>query len=68
MGTLNEDIARHEREEKEFEDKCPICEECGEHITWSDEYYDFDGTIICPECLQNYLDKNYRREVTEYFD
>jgi hypothetical protein len=28
-----------------------VCDWCGEDICEGDEYYDFDGTMICYECI-----------------
>ena len=45
------DLARHEAEQERARAKLPRCCECGEHIT-DDECYDFDGDLICPNCLK----------------
>lgn len=31
------------------------CDICGEPLRHGDEYYDFDGTIVCKECIEDYL-------------
>ena len=42
-------------------DKLPECSECGEKIQ-SDECYEFNDELICPDCLTN-----YHRKWTEDF-
>ena len=50
------DFNRYDKEKSEREDKCPHCHDCGEPIF--DEYYEFDGRILCTECV-----RGYRKEV-----
>lgn len=42
---------QHDAEKALLLEKCPICEECGEHIQ-DDYYYIFDNIKICPDCLK----------------
>lgn len=53
MFYTDDPVADYERystyQEKELE-KLPKCSECGEPIQ-SEEYFEFDDEIICPDCL-----------------
>ena len=52
-----------EREEKIKE--LPTCECCGEPI--QDEYlYDFDGDLVCEECMLDYVRENFRKKTEDY--
>ena len=42
-------------------DHLPTCYECGEKIQ-TDECYDINDELICPECLKN----NHRKWVDDY--
>lgn len=54
-----------EREEKM--DKLLICECCGEPI--QDEYlYDFDGDLVCEECMLDYVRENFRKKTEDYME
>lgn len=33
------------------------CNDCGEDIYEGQEYYDFNGTIICKDCFAKYYNK-----------
>jgi formylmethanofuran dehydrogenase subunit E len=44
-------------------EKYPVCAECGERIQ-DDECYEFDGQLICSECLKD----NHRRWTEDYID
>lgn len=43
--------------EEEYENRCDVfarCEWCGKEILLCDTgYYDFDGDIVCTECVDN---------------
>lgn len=41
----------HQREQDKWLDSLPKCSECGEPIQ-QDECYDFDGDLICEDCLK----------------
>ena len=45
----------------------PVCSCCGEPIE-DDDLYDFDGELVCEECLPVYLADNHKHKVTEYID
>lgn len=51
----------HMAEQERELDKLPECSECGEKIQ-SEECYEFNDELICPDCL-----KNYHRKYTEDF-
>lgn len=37
-----------------------FCSICGYPIAVGDDYYDIDGEHICPECIAEYIDRNYK--------
>ena len=37
------------------------CDECGREIYANKEYYDFDGIIICENCLYDYA-RRFKKE------
>ena len=41
----------------------PVCRcgECERDIYPGEEYFDFDGDIVCEDCERDYVRKNYRR-------
>lgn len=41
----------------------PRCCVCREHIT-NGGWYDMDGDIVCPDCLEDYCRKHFWREET----
>ena len=47
---------RHEREQEIWLAKLPVCDYCEQHIQ-DDHYYEIDGEIICPDCLESYFRK-----------
>lgn len=49
------------REQDRQLDKLPKCSECDEPIQ-SDECYEFNGELICPDCLKTY----HRKWVDDY--
>lgn len=47
---------RHEAEQEAWLNKRPVCSECGHHI--QDDYcYQFNGELICQNCLETYHEK-----------
>lgn len=49
------DFAWYERDRVEYEHEqdCPVCDECGEAITDSDEFYMVYGNCICEQCMDS---------------
>lgn len=37
------------------------CEECGGAIYAEDDYYDFNGDIICEDCASRYMKEHFRQ-------
>ena len=37
------------------------CEECGGDIYEGDYYFDFDGDVICENCVRDYVKERFRR-------
>ena len=67
MFWMTDDPARDaerlaEAQDRQLEQR-PVCSECGHHIQ-ADHYYDINGEVVCPECLENY----YRKEVEDYIE
>ena len=58
---------RHDAEQEKRLQKRPVCSECGEHIQ-EEHLYDIDGELVCPECLQKYMDKHYREQTEKYME
>lgn len=52
--------------EEKYEERCPICDRCGERIT-GEFYYDVDGDIYCEECFEDYCEE-FRRNVDDYWE
>lgn len=53
----------HCREQDYLHGMLPMCDECGERV--EDEFcYDFNGTIICEECLNH----NYRKHTADLME
>lgn len=47
---------RRERDAERWLAKLPVCDYCEQHIQ-DDHYYEIDGEIICPDCLESYFRK-----------
>lgn len=44
--------------------RLPVCDCCGDHI--QDGYlYRFYGDIVCPGCVQDYIDNNFMEVIPE---
>ncbi len=41
-----------------------VCDVCGENVEVYEEYYDFNGDIVCQSCLDDYID-GFKRIVEE---
>ena len=59
------DHLRHEDRLYEALIRQPKCACCDEHIQ-DDDLYDFDGDLICPECLHDWLNDNYKKQTIDY--
>jgi len=55
------DFNRHDAEQQRRIIRFPLCSECGERIL-DDDCYEFDGNIICPECLK----ENHLKRTVDY--
>lgn len=62
-GDPEKDFDLYEAEREKAVNKLPICVECDEPIT-TDECYEINDELICPECLKN----NYRKFTDDYID
>ena len=54
------DFLRYDAEQEAKLEKLPICCEC-KHPIQSDECYEFNDELICPDCLE----KNHRKWVED---
>lgn len=57
------DYNRYCAEQKRLMDKLPRCCECDEPIQ-SDALYEFNGELICPQCLVD----NHRKRTDDYVE
>ena len=48
-------------------DRLPTCECCGEPIQ-SEDLFDFDGDLICEECMLDYVRENFRKKTEDYVE
>lgn len=53
----------YERERQARMDKLPRCSEC-DHPIQDDKCYEFNGELICPNCLKD----NHEKWVEDYID
>ena len=57
------DYDRYDAEQSRYEAKLPRCSECDQPIQ-SDECFEFNGELICPNCLKD----NHRKWVEDYVE
>lgn len=62
-GNPEADFDRHEAEQERELSKLPKCYEC-EHPIQTEECFEINGELICPECLND----NHRKLVEDYVD
>lgn len=58
------DFERRDREQQEWLDRLPKCAHCHQPIQY-DSYYEIEGESICPECLYEYCEEQYKKANTE---
>lgn len=58
---VTEDLRSEMDQLDAYEKKCPECMECGNKITGSEYYWDFNGWLLCEGCV-----RKFRRSVEEY--
>ena len=61
------DFDRWDYEQERALMRLPICSCCGERIQ-DDELYDFDGELVCEECLSVYLADNHKKKTSDYIE
>ena len=54
------DFNRWDADQARQEAKLPVCADC-DHAVQDDHYYEINGEVICPECMES----NYRKEVDD---
>lgn len=59
------DFDRWDRERERRLAKRPCCAKCRENIR-DDELFNFDGDLVCPECVGEWLDEHYKKRTTDY--
>lgn len=65
MEALKTELARRDA----YENQVPICDICGQKMTYSDYLFDMDGTLICDnyDCIQKFL-YGFRKNIFTYID
>lgn len=66
-GDPHRDFDAYENKKHESFIKLPTCDCCGERIV-EDFLYDFDGELVCDECLTDYISDNYKKNASAYID
>ena len=46
---------------------CPRCSQCDEHIQ-DEELYNFDGELVCRDCVGDYIDEKYKKRTNGYME
>lgn len=59
----NADFDAWDAEQTRQLEQRPVCADCDEPIQ-DDHWYEFDGKLICPDCLES----NYRKENGDCLD
>ncbi len=59
------DFNSYERAQEKALARCPVCVCCKERIQ-EDELYDFDGELVCPECVRDYINDNFKHDTSNY--
>lgn len=57
------DAERHAAEQEKWLKRLPVCCEC-DHPIQSDECFEFDGGLICPDCLKD----NHKKWTEDYIE
>lgn len=66
FGYTNDPVAdamRHDAEQQRALDRQPICCEC-DHPIQTEECFEFNGELICPNCLK----ENHRKWTDDYVE
>ena len=50
------DFERYDAKREDWRLSRPLCDYCDNHIQ-EDHYFDINGDIVCPDCLDNYFRK-----------
>jgi formylmethanofuran dehydrogenase subunit E len=45
----------------------PKCARCHKHIQ-DEDCYEFDGNLICPDCIEEYIDEHYKRKTEDFIN
>lgn len=55
--------------EDEYESMCPVCEMCGQHITYGDYFYDVDDVYVCTDinCIKQFMNR-FKRDIMSYVE
>lgn len=59
------DFERYDAEQQRKLDRLPKCDRCKDPIQGED-CYDFDGVIICSDCLDDYIEDNFKVRTPNY--
>ena len=66
-GDPYRDYDLHDADMQAKVDKLPICDCCREPIQGED-LYDFDGDLICEDCMPDYVKQLYRKKTEDYME
>lgn len=59
------DFLTHDAERESALVLLPKCSCCKERIQ-DDDLYDFDGELVCPECVIDYINDNHKKRTVDY--
>ena len=61
------DFDRWEAEREKKLIVLPVCAYCDEPIQ-DDELYDFDGELVCCDCVRDYIDEKFKKKTNGYME
>lgn len=61
------DFLNYDAEQTKALESRPQCAYCDQYIQ-DNVLYDFDGELICPECLEDYINDNFKKDTSDYID
>ena len=64
MDWIDDALRKQERDEEAWLSTRPICDYCSEPIR-DDEYYEINHLDICPDCIDEYLEKECLRRISD---
>lgn len=55
----------HERQQEKWLYSRPKCDRCLQAIQ-DEDCYEFDGNVICPDCVEKYIEENHKRNTEDF--